>query len=57
MPTPAPAPVVDTTPTEEDNAEPKPKKGGLLDGLKKLGKRATELLEKMDSGNNDDDII
>ncbi len=53
----APAPAVDTTPTEEENAEPQPQKDGLLDGLKKLGKRFTDLLEKMDSGNNDDDII
>lgn len=62
-PAPAPAPEVKSEPTpapeiapEAEDQAPKEKKGGLFEGLKKLGKKATELLERMDS-NNDDDII
>jgi hypothetical protein len=50
-----PTPAPEIAPEAEDQA-PKEKKGGLFEGLKKLGKKATELLERMDS-NNDDDII
>lgn len=55
-PAPTPAPSTEDTPDVDDQA-PKAKKGGLFEGLKKLGKKATELLEKMDSNNADDDII
>lgn len=44
---------------KDTNNEGKPSKrgGGLLEGFKRFGRKATEFLEKMDNGNNDDDII
>lgn len=42
----------------EAEEEKSPKRGnGLLEGIKRFGRKATEFLEKMDSNNNDDDII
>ena len=55
-PTVAPAPVVDTTPTEEESA-PKPQKGGWWKKVADLAEKATKKLEEMGGGNNDDDII
>ena len=49
--------IVDESKENDDNGKPTKRGSGLFEGIKRFGRKATEFLEKMDSNNNDDDIL